>query len=75
MVVDATGEGDVLIGFLREPYAGRRVPAVEPVQQKLLDNLKVDFEQSLISIPQDDLLIAELEGVPVRVRRRDTQDE
>ena len=31
-------------------------------KQKLLDNLKVDFEQSLISIPNDELLISELEA-------------
>lgn len=63
MVVDATGEGDVLIGFLRE--AGMQVEEFllsNQSKQKLLDNLKVDFEQSLISIPQDDLLISELEA-------------
>jgi hypothetical protein len=62
-VVDSTGEGDVLVGFLRE--AGMQVEEFvlsNQSKQKLLDNLRVDFEQSLISIPNDTDLIAELDA-------------
>jgi hypothetical protein len=63
MVMDANNIGDVIIQELRE--AGLQVegfPISNQSKYNLINNLKLDFEQSRISIPNDPDLIAELEA-------------
>jgi terminase large subunit-like protein len=62
-IVDATGEGDVFIAHLREK--GMQVEEFifsNASKARLIQNLVVDFEQSQISIPNHEQLIAELDA-------------
>src|SRR6185503_1337508 len=62
-IVDATGEGDVVIGNLRE--AGMQVEdfiLTNASKFRLMDNLRIDFEQSRISIPQHEQLLSEIDA-------------
>lgn len=62
-VVDATGEGDVVVSQLRD--SGLQVEGYvlsTQSKQRLIDNLRIDLEQSRLSIPNDATLLAELEA-------------
>lgn len=63
VVIDATGIGDVFVDELRNHGVQTEGYIISnQSKQKLIDNLKVAFEQGTVGIPNDPILLDELEA-------------